>query len=75
MIHPNQIIRQADADGVPAATVERDYILSHVLAAIADCEQAEQIVFKGWFTLSNLGQIFERHCASLATWANVTHNL
>jgi len=35
MIDRNQIIRQADADEVPAATVERDYILSHVLAAIA----------------------------------------
>lgn len=47
MINRNQIIRQADDDGVPAATVERDYILSHVLATIADCEQAERIVFKG----------------------------
>jgi predicted nucleotidyltransferase component of viral defense system len=47
VINRNQIIRQADDDGVPAATVERDYVLSHVLAAIADCEQAERIVFKG----------------------------
>lgn len=47
MINRNQIIRQADDDGVPAATVERDYVLSHVLAAIAACEQAERIVFKG----------------------------
>ena len=47
MINRNQIIRRADDDGVPAATVERDYILSHVLAAIANCEEAEQIVFKG----------------------------
>jgi uncharacterized protein len=47
VIHGNQIIRQADDHGVPAATVERDYILSHVLAAIVDCDQADQIVFKG----------------------------
>ena len=47
MINRNQIIRQADDDGVPAATVERDYVLNHVLAAIANCEQAKQIVFKG----------------------------
>jgi hypothetical protein len=47
VINRNQIIRQADDDGVPATTVERDYILSHVLAAIANCEQAEEIVFKG----------------------------
>jgi uncharacterized protein len=47
VINRNEIIRRADDDRVPAATVERDYILSHVLAAIADCDQAEQIVFKG----------------------------
>lgn len=47
MIDSNQIIKQADDDRVPATTVERDYILSHVLAAIANCEQAEEIVFKG----------------------------
>jgi len=47
VINRNQIIKQADDDRAPAATVERDYILSHVLAAIADCDQAERIVFKG----------------------------
>lgn|GEM_PF-4156954 len=47
MIDRNQIIKQADDDGVPAATVERDYVLNHALAAIANCEQAQQIVFKG----------------------------
>ena len=47
MIDSNEIIRRADKDRLPAPTVERDYILSHVLAAIADCEQAERIVFKG----------------------------
>jgi len=35
VIDRNQIIRRADADSVPAPTVERDYILSHVLAAVA----------------------------------------
>jgi predicted nucleotidyltransferase component of viral defense system len=47
VIDRNEIIRRADDDRLPAPTVERDYILSHVLTAIADCEQAEQIVFKG----------------------------
>jgi hypothetical protein len=47
VIDRNEIIRQADQDRLPAPTVERDYILSHVLAAIADCEQDERIVFKG----------------------------
>lgn len=40
MINRNEIIRRADDDGVPAATVERDYILSHVLVAIADLKEA-----------------------------------
>lgn len=47
MIDPNEIIRQADADAVPAPTVERDYILAHVLAAIVRHDQHTQIVFKG----------------------------
>ena len=47
MINRNQIIRQADDDRVSAATVERDYILSHVLAAVSDCDEAQRIVFKG----------------------------
>jgi predicted nucleotidyltransferase component of viral defense system len=47
VIDRNEIIRQADQDRLPAPTVERDYILSHVLAAIADSEQAEWVVFKG----------------------------
>lgn len=47
MIDRNEIIRRADQDRLPAPTVERDYILSHVLAAIATSEQAERIVFKG----------------------------
>jgi uncharacterized protein len=47
VIDRNRIIRQADADGVPAPTVERDYILTHVLAAVAACDQAGRIVFKG----------------------------
>lgn len=47
MIDQNEIIRRADEDRLPAPTVERDYILSHVLATIAEGEHAERIVFKG----------------------------
>jgi uncharacterized protein len=47
VINRNEIIRRADVDRVPSPTVERDYILSHVLAAVAGCDQAERIVFKG----------------------------
>jgi predicted nucleotidyltransferase component of viral defense system len=47
VIARNEIIRQADVDVVPAPTVERDYILAHVLAAIVRHDQQAQIVFKG----------------------------
>jgi predicted nucleotidyltransferase component of viral defense system len=47
VIDRNEIIRQADRDRLPAPTVERDYILSHVLSVIATSEQAKRIVFKG----------------------------
>lgn len=47
MITRQRIIRIADADGVPAATVERDYVLSHCLYAIAASPESERFVFKG----------------------------
>lgn len=47
MIARQQIIRIADADGVPAATVERDYVLSHCLYAIAASPESKRFVFKG----------------------------
>lgn len=46
MINRNLIIRRADEDGVPAVTVERDYVLAHVLTALADAED-DRLVFKG----------------------------
>lgn len=36
MIHPNQIKRRADEDGLTAASVERDYVLAHVIEVVAD---------------------------------------
>jgi uncharacterized protein len=47
LIHPNAIKRRADEDGLGAGAVERDYVLAHVLAAIARSEGREQLVFKG----------------------------
>jgi hypothetical protein len=35
LIHPNVIKRKADADGLAATVVERDYILAHTLASIS----------------------------------------
>ncbi|MBI4730112.1 MAG: nucleotidyl transferase AbiEii/AbiGii toxin family protein, partial [Acidobacteria bacterium] len=47
MITRQQIIRRADADGVAAIVVERDYVLSHCLRAIAASPASARFVFKG----------------------------
>jgi predicted nucleotidyltransferase component of viral defense system len=47
VIHPNLIKRRADEDGLGASSVERDYVLAHVLSAIARQDERGQIVFKG----------------------------
>lgn len=47
MIARQQIIRKADADGVPAPTVERDYVLAHCLVAVSRLPEAGSLVFKG----------------------------
>ncbi|MEX0664741.1 MAG: nucleotidyl transferase AbiEii/AbiGii toxin family protein [Acidimicrobiia bacterium] len=46
MITPAQITRRADADGVSAQTVERDYALAHMLAALTRLDE-QRLVFKG----------------------------
>ncbi len=51
MIHPNLITRKADEDGMTAQTVERDYVLAHVLTAIAGRNEKAQFVFKGGTSL------------------------
>ncbi len=47
MIHANRITRRADEDGVAATTVERDYVLAHVLTSISNHDQGNHFVFKG----------------------------
>jgi predicted nucleotidyltransferase component of viral defense system len=47
VIHQNVIKRRADEDGLSAPTVERDYVLAHSLAAIADHDREDRLVFKG----------------------------
>ena len=42
-----QITRRASRDGVPARTVERDYVLAHVVAAVADLDEDSPLIFKG----------------------------
>ena len=42
-----QITRKASEDGVAAKTVERDYVLAHIVAAIAATDEASKLVFKG----------------------------
>ena len=47
MITRQQIIGKADEDGVPASTVERDYVLAHCLVAVSRLPEAGSLVFKG----------------------------
>lgn len=46
-----QITKQADKDGVDARTVERDYILAHVVASIALKDTESTLAFKGGTSL------------------------
>ena len=47
MITKAQITQRGSDEGVPARIVERDYVLAHVVAAIAVSETAPKLVFKG----------------------------
>lgn len=47
MITRQQIIRRADDDGVSPLAVERDYVLSHCLYAVAASPESARFVFKG----------------------------
>jgi predicted nucleotidyltransferase component of viral defense system len=47
MMGSSHFTRIADAQGVDAKTVERDYVLTHVLAAIAQQPAGHGMVFKG----------------------------
>lgn len=47
MITRQQIIGRAHQDGVPAPTVERDYVLAHCLVAVSRLPEAEGLVLKG----------------------------
>lgn len=47
MINRAQITRRADAEGVPAPTVERDYVLAHIISAISSVQEESGLVFKG----------------------------
>ena len=47
MTNRAQITRQAARDGVPAPTVERDYVLAHIMAALGAVDDGHGLVFKG----------------------------
>lgn len=47
MITRQRIIGKADEDGIPASTVERDYVLTHCLVAVSRLPEAGNLVFKG----------------------------
>ncbi len=47
MITKAQIIRRSSKESVPAKTIERDYVLAHAVAAIAQFKGESKLVFKG----------------------------
>jgi len=47
MITKAQITQRAAQDGVPARTVERDYVLTHIIAGLAVLRTGHGLVFKG----------------------------
>ena len=47
MITKAHITRRAAQDNVPAVTVERDYVLAHVIAGFATLGDDTRLVFKG----------------------------
>ena len=47
MTNRAQITRRAARDGVPAPTVERDYALAHIIAALGTLDDNHGLVFKG----------------------------
>jgi uncharacterized protein len=47
MITKAQITQRAANDSVPARTVERDYVLAHIIAGFAALEDDHGVVFKG----------------------------
>ncbi len=51
MITKAKITRTASAEGVSAKTVERDYALAHIVAAIAAADFQRKLVFKGGTSL------------------------
>jgi len=47
MINRAQITRRSADDEVPARTVERDYFLAHIIAAVSNIQEGSGLVFKG----------------------------
>jgi hypothetical protein len=76
MITKAQITRRADADGVSALVVERDYVLAHVLDALARLGD-QRLVFKGGTALrfcfsrrmSSTGTLDDAHSIRSRQWA------
>ena len=47
MINRAQITRRSAEDEVPARTVERDYVLAHIIAAVSNIQEESGLIFKG----------------------------
>ncbi len=51
MLKQNELISIADSDGVLVKTVERDYVMSHIVSTIGDQNIADGLEFKGGTSL------------------------
>ena len=47
MLNLNELKRTAAKEGVPQGTIEKDYVLSVALKAVAESELSKFLVFKG----------------------------
>lgn len=54
MIRNAEITKLAHQEGVGARVIEKDYVLSWLLAAIAESELRNQLVFKGGTALKRM---------------------
>lgn len=70
MLNLNELISIATADGVDVKTVERDYVLTHLIAELSKAPKADSFVFKGGTALRLVH--FERFRYSADIDLNVT---
>jgi len=65
MITRAHITRRADAEGMTAQDIERDYVLAHAVSTIANCDTEDRLVFKGGSSLRLIHLSDYRYSADL----------